>query len=639
MTEAWESAKIKRFEHVTVSPTVVLLRVAGKPARRRLVAERRPVLLADDGDVVKRFVAIPSPPDDRGVLRAAYSVPAELIKPQTVFSLELTDGQVVSLPAPTPGAARVMPPEPELEEDGDWPQDDVATADDHDQDAGELQAGQAVQVGDERPNKRRERRSDPFPKIAELSEALAEAEHSLSRTEAARAKAEAHAAEARAEVESLRARLTELEADAVLNAQRLADVDLRIQAATDQADQRIQAANEEVERRIQASGEEADQRIQTANDAAEQRVHEALVATEAEAQSRLEDAVTEARADADRRLAQAEGEFRAQIAETTRRTEDAVLQAATASGLNDELQQRNAELEDSVHAQQARIAELERAIATTGEPLQREIELLRSARARLERELSDSQDAMRKMTFERDELSRQAAAFDQVAIKARERATQAEGSYGKLQSTLDELETWRGELERRLTSTTTELGAARTRIQEDELELRRIRGELTDTQAALELAQAQVRALQEQLGSGASGVPIEVPAITGSDLERMSAELASLRAAQAEADRNVDAGAAARIRALEAEREELARRAEHLASVLASAERLSDLARELTQARTEAESLQTAASMSGGPDDAPTGIDSLARRAEAEAEQLAARELAEAASQRARFGR
>ena len=79
------------------------------------------------------------------------------------------------------------------------------------------------------------------------------------------------------------------------------------------------------------------------------------------------------------------------------------------------------------------------------------------------------------MTFERDEFSRQAAAFDGVAVKARERAVQAEAANEKATAALHELQIWRGELERRLAETTSELGAARAARETDERELMRLR--------------------------------------------------------------------------------------------------------------------------------------------------------------------
>lgn len=115
MSDAWRSLKIKQFEQVAAGPSVALLRVTGKaPRRHDATPDDRPTLLADDGQEVARFAALPSPADDRGVLRAAYSVPDRLIKPETVFSLELKDGHVIALPAPVAraGSPPAVPPSP-----------------------------------------------------------------------------------------------------------------------------------------------------------------------------------------------------------------------------------------------------------------------------------------------------------------------------------------------------------------------------------------------------------------------------------------------------------------------------------------------------------------------------------------------
>jgi hypothetical protein len=109
MRDAWNSIRIREFEHILAAPTVALLRVSGKPPRRRSTAGPRPVLVANDGTTIRRFAAIPAPADDRGVLRAAYSVSSDLLAPGNTFSLELTDGSVVALPAPQPGVSRLLP--------------------------------------------------------------------------------------------------------------------------------------------------------------------------------------------------------------------------------------------------------------------------------------------------------------------------------------------------------------------------------------------------------------------------------------------------------------------------------------------------------------------------------------------------
>jgi hypothetical protein len=102
--------KVRQFEQVMTAPSMALLRLTGTAARRSGVPAERPTLLADDGQEVSRFPALPSPPDASGFLRAAYSVPAGVIKSQTVFSLQLADGHVIALPTPTPRPGAEQPP-------------------------------------------------------------------------------------------------------------------------------------------------------------------------------------------------------------------------------------------------------------------------------------------------------------------------------------------------------------------------------------------------------------------------------------------------------------------------------------------------------------------------------------------------
>lgn len=107
MSDAWHQATIKSFEHVPVADSTGLLRVAARSPSRASVDAPRPTLIADDGRSVVRFAAIPAPADGDGIVRAAYPVGAEVVTPETVFSLELADGFALALPDPTPGAARL----------------------------------------------------------------------------------------------------------------------------------------------------------------------------------------------------------------------------------------------------------------------------------------------------------------------------------------------------------------------------------------------------------------------------------------------------------------------------------------------------------------------------------------------------
>ncbi len=526
MSDAWQSAKIKHFEHVVVGPSIALLRVTGKAPRRTSGGDVRPTLLADDGHVVQRFAPLPSPPDDR-VLRAAYSVPAEVIKADTVFSLEFDDGSVISLPAPTPGAARIT-----SDDDGDPAADSGVTADSPAaDDAGpepddSSTLPRVAEGGHDDPRsvrrqtppppgqRPRERRSEMAAKLTELSAALAESRHAGGELQIARERADAKAAEARADADALHQRIADLE-----------------------------AMNAEAQHRV--------------------------LRVTAEADMAVESRVAEARAQAEQ----------------------------AAAGPRVELEARLADLADT-----ARVYE------TQTESLTREVETLRQARAESDHALQDALESIRTLTSERDEL-----------------------------------DTWRGELERRLADTTTELAAARAQFGENEGE--------NENELRERLADAEARA-----------------------------ELATLQAAQA-AERTApdpdssapDSDSSARIRQLEAQRVELSHRAQRLAALLAPADQLAELARALTEARADALELEAAAGAgvevaehrepetgaterteateaaedgesamaeraadaTGATDatDATDEIEAISRRAEAEAEQQAARELAEAAAQ------
>lgn len=507
MSDAWNSIKIREFEHVLAAPSVALLRISGKPPRRHSGVGPRPVLLADDGQTVRRFAAIPFPPDDRRLLRTAYSVSSDLVTSTTVFSLEMTDGSVIALPAPRPGAARLAP---------------ESAAESHAESSGPT----------ERPLGNDERRSGLVTKLTELSSRLAESEQ-------ARGDLEAAAGEARVEADSAN--------------QQLASVRSRI-------------------------------------------------------------------ADLEGRLTEAD-----------ERAVDGALERAAAQERADELQRVCQQLEQSNEEQREHLGRLEHDMAeavAARDELEHSVAPLRAAREQAEHELAESQDAVRAMTTERDELSRQASAFDAVAGKARERASQAESEAERATAAAQELETWSGELERRLTETTDELSAAKTARVRDEAELRRLGGEFAEAEAKVELLQAQVKTLNDQLAEAGNGRPA------------------------------VDAPGRPPIPYSSSERESIARQAAELATRLGSAERLTELARELLEARALAESLQAAVSAEPGPHAASDAaaltsareeieqlraqlaqardsggdaqIDAIRHAAEAEARELAERELAQA---------
>lgn len=163
------------------------------------------MLVANDGTTIRRFAAIPSPPDDRGVLRAAYSVSSDLLAPSTTFSLELTDGRVVALPAPQPGVSRLSPgPRVDSPSEPDTPEPPEGTD--------ERRSGLVSKLTElsARLAESEQARDELQLSVAPLSEARERVEHELvgARERAARAETEAkQSAAALEELETWRGEL------------------------------------------------------------------------------------------------------------------------------------------------------------------------------------------------------------------------------------------------------------------------------------------------------------------------------------------------------------------------------------------------------------------------------------------------
>jgi hypothetical protein len=406
VAEAWRYADITGFEYVSVGGKTALLRLSAAPSADGGVDGARPMLVADDGESVFRYVAIPAPADVGDQLRAAYSVPASLLTPDTVFSLEFDDDYVISLPEPVSGAGRVgrraadparQVPEPaaleapvdatEDEPDTETPENDQSATAVIDDDATELDDGTDFDgdeddawgfVADE-PADQQDRRSEMPLQVAALSAELADARRENAEL---RALAEQFLQSGRALREALLHQHVVL---AETNAELTAVRDLR--AATTDA----------------PAGESDSGRL-------------------AELQSAL-DAAQAAR--------------------------DEAIAASEASATPDEKALRNAE-----------------------------------------RERDELREQVRLMTLDREEADRQAVAFDGVAVKARERATEAEAEAHRAGARLSELEMWSTELERRLAEATTQLSHSKLIVESSESELRRLRGELAEAHAQSELDRA-----------------------------------------------------------------------------------------------------------------------------------------------------
>jgi predicted nucleic acid-binding Zn-ribbon protein len=461
VSDAWRVASINSFEQVPVATSIGLLRVSAQSAFRSRPDDLRPTLVADDGDTVSRFAAIPAPPDSGGILRAAFSVPVDLATPETVFSLEFEDGFVIALPDPTPGAARInrrVTAAPVA------PTNTTAPAAADEPTASTLAAPAEPPAAPEssEPPEGEERRSELQPKITELTEELAETRRQV--------------AELRDDSDfGARARdtiLGMLSAAALAGAELQATRDLGVHLASVATVD--DGASAEFERRLA----EAEQRYADAEaEHAETRGRLAEADAEhAETRGRLDAAEAE-HAQTRGRLDEAEQH----LGEATRRADSAARELAAERERVRSLEDRAVTLESEAreHLDRLTVAERERDEADEARrQAEAAVEPLMAARVRAERELAEMQDQVHKMGMERDELSRQAQAFDGVAIKARERLAEAESEHQKARGRLNELEVWTGELERRLADATTQLSESHAAAQADGAELRRLREEL-----------------------------------------------------------------------------------------------------------------------------------------------------------------
>ena len=234
-------------------------------------------------------------------------------------------------------------------------------------------------------------------------------------------------------------------------------------------------------------------------------------------------------------------EAREALSAADQRAGSAADQAASAQTRAETAERRIPELEAAARDHAQRNAELEQ----SHEQKEQELSSAVSARAGIGEELEQLRDALRVMTFERDELTRQVSAHDSVAVKARERANQSEKAHGEARASLRELETWSEELERRLAEMTTELAATKQAFEEAEGERRRLDGALAESEAGTELAEgrnaslgAQVAQLSAQLsereGELSEAARAADESTARADANRMQGEI---DAAQAELER------------------------------------------------------------------------------------------------------
>jgi chemotaxis protein MotB len=97
--DASSSIELELFEQVVATPGTALLRLAARAPD--VDGARASTLVVDDGRTQHRLRPIPQPPDQSGLLRAAYTAPLQMLVGRVAFALELPDGSVLDLPSPT----------------------------------------------------------------------------------------------------------------------------------------------------------------------------------------------------------------------------------------------------------------------------------------------------------------------------------------------------------------------------------------------------------------------------------------------------------------------------------------------------------------------------------------------------------
>ncbi|MBV9839466.1 MAG: hypothetical protein JO156_15230 [Solirubrobacterales bacterium] len=291
-------------------------------------------------------------------------------------------------------------------------------------------------------------------------------------------------------------------------------------------------------------------------------------------------------------------------------TESRELMAATeAEGTA--TRQRAEELEGKLGATQQRIADTRTQMVAlvaavlegnrTFVEMQTECARLLARSDELELGLQRSREELRLTSTERDELTRQVAAFDGVAIKARERATQAEQAHSQAIAQVQELQLASQELKERLSGATADLevlAEARDKAEGDASELR---AALRDVEASLELAEGRALQLVDERGSLSSRLEtmfgeLALLSATRADAESSLAVLQSEHQQATETNRAGHEQLQERVEELEAERYQLTARTDELnarlKTVLADANRARELEQELIAAREEADGLR-----------------------------------------------
>jgi chromosome segregation ATPase len=277
----------------------------------------------------------------------------------------------------------------------------------------------------------------------------------------------------------------------------------RLAARVDELETRLQREAQEAARKLSAAAAEvadADQRaLSSAADGA--AVAEAFAAEAAATQARtetLERRVGDLEESVDQHVQRIDAldQELADVTEARSQLEQQLTDAIQARSqleqqLTDAIQARSQLEQQLTDAIQAR-SQLEQQLTDAAQArsrLEDDLSVAVAASKRLGEELERVRRELRLMTYERDEMVRQVAAHDSTAVKARERAKQAEDAHADVAAALRELENWPAQLERRLASATTELELAKEARQKAEHDVKRLADALAEAEAKVELAE------------------------------------------------------------------------------------------------------------------------------------------------------
>jgi chromosome segregation ATPase len=399
VTDLQGQFELVEFEHVEAAPGTALLRLAARPSPT--MGPGPLILVITDGDIQHRHEQLPALPGPPGLIRAAFSAPLNHVAPGASYSLELPNGEVVRLPAPSRRRPALGTPAPTVAGAAATPVASEPPAEDHEQSRlveAERRAESrrlAISELERRLQSERERRSaaesdmaflrserdearaERDAAVADRDEAVADRDQAEARARAAAASAGTLEAQIRASSDSATREQAGLEAQL---ADRTAEIE-RIRTAAEVAQARAHTSRQEVtaldEQLAHAQGQ-----ISVMQQALEERESERASATAA-----LDGTVASARAEstaARERVVSLQEELTSlrEIAEQSdaqhtydletaqARIDVAQADAEAARTDTEALRHYNAELEST-------LAELDAALATRAA----EIELLRVAAA------------------------------------------------------------------------------------------------------------------------------------------------------------------------------------------------------------------------------------------------------------------